>query len=116
MLIASYEEWRETKKQILEEENPLIDCPECGGSGEMYSVCNCCGGEKEGECDVCGGDGHFKYLNSPKPRPGRDLVGQNIYFREVIADLKKWSAYTKQDFLQVAGRFVNDFRKSPQVM
>lgn len=111
MLIASYDKWRESKIQLLEEENPLVDCPECGGAGEMYSVCPCCDMEKEEECDVCGGDGQFRYLDSPKPRPGNDLVGRHIYFREVISDLKTWCGITKKDFLQVAGEFVSEFRK-----
>jgi hypothetical protein len=42
MLIASYEQWREAKKQVLEEENPEIDCEECGGTGEIHEVCPCC--------------------------------------------------------------------------
>jgi hypothetical protein len=94
MLIASYDQWREAKKQVLEEENPEIDCE-----------------EKEDECDVCDGRGTIRYLDSAKPRPGNDLVGERIYFQEVIADLKTWCAYTKQDFLQVAGGFVSEFRK-----
>lgn len=111
MLIASYERWREAKVQLLEEENPLVDCPECGGSGEVYSACPCCDAEKEEECDVCGGDGYHKYLDSPKPRSGVDLTGPEVYFREVITDLKKWCGLTRKDFLQVGGEFVSEFRK-----
>ena len=111
MLIASYEQWREAKKQVLEEENPEIDCDECRGTGEIHEVCGCCGGEKEEECDACDGRGTIRYLDSAKPRPGNDLVAERIYFQEVIADLKTWCAYTKQDFLQVAGGFVSEFRK-----
>lgn len=111
MLIASYDQWREAKKQVLEEENPEIDCEECGGLGEIYERCHCCGGEKEEECDLCDGRGTIRYLDSSKPRPGNDLVGQRVYFQEVIADLKTWCTYTKQDFLQVAGGFVSEFRK-----
>ncbi len=111
MLIASYERWREAKVQLLEEENPLVDCPECGGSGDIHSVCPCCDGEKEEECDVCGGEGHFSYRDSPKPRPGNDLAGPEVYFREVISDLKKWCAITRKDFLQVGGEFVSEFRR-----
>jgi len=110
MLIGSYERWRENKVRLLEEENPLVDCPECGGGGVMHSVCPCCQGEKEEDCDVCSGDGHFRYLDSPKPRPGNDLAGPEVYFGEVIADLKRWCSITRNDFLQVSGEFVSEFR------
>lgn len=112
MLIASYEQWREQKKQVLEEENPAVPCGECGGMGELHSVCDCCGTDLEEDCEVCGGAGEVHYLDSSKPRPGNDLVGRTVYFQEVIADLKKWSAYTKQDFLHLVGGFVNDFRNA----
>jgi recombinational DNA repair protein RecR len=52
MLIASYDQWREAKKQVLEEENPEIDCEECGGLGEIYERCHCCGAEKEDATSV----------------------------------------------------------------
>lgn len=110
MLIASYERWRESETRRLQEENPMVDCVECDGTGGVYSVCDCCGAENEGWCDVCGGDGYFRFLDSPKPRPGEDLVGPDAYFRAVIADLRKWAAYTGSDFLNVSGGFVKTFR------
>lgn len=116
MLIASYEQWHEQKKRVLEEENPEIECEECNGMGELHFQCSCCGGAKDEECELCDGQGTIRYLDSPIPRPGNDLVGRQVYFKEVIADLKKWSAYTRQDFLQLAGRFVNEFRKQHRVM
>lgn len=35
MLIARYEQWRENEAKRLKEENPLIDCVECNGDGEV---------------------------------------------------------------------------------
>lgn len=110
MLIARYEQWRENEAKRLKEENPLIDCVECNGGGAMYSDCRCCGAEKEELCDVCMGDGKLRYLDSPIPRPGRDLVGPDNYFRAVIADLKKWGVWTGDSFLDTAGSFVKEFR------
>ncbi|KMQ75265.1 hypothetical protein [Marinobacter subterrani] len=111
MLIASYEQWREAKKQVLEEENPAVPCEECDGFGHFYSVCPCCDSELDKDCEVCKGAGEVYYLDSPKPLTGGQLINRKAYFQEVIADLKKWSAYTKQDFLHVAGRFVDEFRR-----
>lgn len=114
MLIASYEQWREQKRKALEEENPAVSCEECNGFGYTHSICECCGSELEEGCELCEGSGEVYYLDSTKPRPGNDLVGRTIYFQEVIADLKRWSAYTGQDFLAITGGFVNDFRKQPR--
>ena len=69
------------------------------------------GAEKEEECDLCDGRGTIRYLDSAKPRPGNDLVGRRVYFQEVIGDLKTWCAYTQEDFLAIAGRFVDEFRR-----
>ncbi|PHS48672.1 MAG: hypothetical protein COB05_05380 [Marinobacter sp.] len=111
MLIAGYEQWKAEKRQMLEQENPEVDCEECGGLGETYERCHCCGSEKEQECEICDGRGSIRYLDSSKPRPGADLVGRRVYFQEVIADLKKWCAYTRQDFLSTAAPFVSSFRR-----
>ncbi len=111
MLIAGYEQWKEAKRQMLEQENPEIDCEECRGTGQIHEVCSCCGGEKEEECDVCDGRGTIRYLDSSKPTPGADLVGRRVYFQEVISDLKKWCAYTRQDFLALAAPFVSAYRR-----
>ena len=111
MLIGSYDQWRDHKRQVLEEENPEIDCEECNGRGEFYEVCNCCGGEKEEMCDVCNGTGSVRYLDSPKPQHCGSLLGRKAYFQEVIADLKKWCAYTGDDFLELVARFVGEFRR-----
>lgn len=115
MLIASYSEWLEAKHHFLEEENPVIECEECDGEGEIVKECGCCGHEKEQECVVCEGAGQYRYLDSPKPRPSSGHTAIAIYFEEVVADLKRWCAYTRQDFLEVGGHFVNEFRNGGHI-
>lgn len=111
MLIGSYDQWREHKRHVLEEENPEIECEECNGRGQFYELCNCCGAEKEEMCVVCNGAGTIRYLESPQPRLGSAVFGPKAYFQEVIADLKKWCAYTGDDFLELAAPFVGEFRR-----
>lgn len=112
MLIANYEQWAAEKKLALEAEDPLIECTECHGEGEIYKECRCCGHETERECEVCDGRGRFHFSESPKPRTGAELISRQVYFREVVTDLKKWCAYTREDFLKLAGRFVNEYREA----
>lgn len=110
MYIATHAQWADEKKLMLEEENPVIECAHCSGDGVIYDRCHCCGNEQEEDCQICDGRGRIKYSESPKPRPGSDLIGRQVYFREVINDLKAWCGYTRQDFLAVAGSFVNQYR------
>ena len=110
MLIASYEQWEAEQRQIVEQENPLLECRRCDGEGEIIEDCPCCGHEKEEECPTCEGAGQIRYEDAPIGLQ-REQIEPWMYFDQVIADLKKWCAYTREDFLKVAGGFVNEFRK-----
>ncbi|MGP9834246.1 hypothetical protein [Marinobacter sp. NSM] len=111
MLIASYDQWSDLKRQALEEDNPPVPCEECKGMGEIHSLCDCCGSELDEYCEVCEGEGEVYYLDSPNPRTGGELLSRKAYFQEVIDDLKKWCAYSKDDFLSLVGPFVDECRR-----
>jgi len=110
MLISSYDKWQELKLRDLVEDNPLIDCPACDGDGEIYEICECCGSEKEEECGECEGDGRVRF-NDLNDSQKRKAFTRRVYFSEVIADLKRWCSLTRQDFLEIAGPFVSEFRR-----
>jgi len=110
MLIASYEEWRELKMRDLAEDNPLINCPECDGEGEIFDFCECCGSDKDEECGECEGAGRVRF-NDLGYNAKQKAFTRRAYVKEVMADLKRWCALTRQDYLGVAGRFVSDMRQ-----
>lgn len=110
MLIASYDEWQELKLRDLAEDNPLINCPGCDGEGEFSDFCECCGGAKEGECAECDGAGQVRF-NQLSDAEKRKAFTRRVYINEVMTDLRRWCALTREDFLGVAGRFVSEMRQ-----
>lgn len=107
MIIATYFEWRETKPAELLEKNPRVLCPDCHGEGEFDPD------DEHPEfdiCERCDGDGRLHFTDLHAYECG-ELINPRVYFKEVISDLKQWCTFTRQDFLSVAGHFVNDFRQ-----
>lgn len=107
MLIATYFEWRERKPVELLKLNPRVLCPDCNGEGEF---------DGDGEapfyeiCERCFGDGRLYFVDL-HPREYGQLINVHEYFKAVITDLRQWCVFTRQDFLEVAGHFVNEFRE-----
>lgn len=103
MLISSFDEWKSLKLLDLEDENPMVDCPQCE-AGVYYEECGCCGHEKEEDCGTCEGGGRVRFLEVKGEYT--DNLGCHTYFSEVIGDLKAWCAFTRADFFNEAAEFV----------
>ncbi|WP_417315638.1 hypothetical protein [Cycloclasticus pugetii] len=110
MLIASFEDWKALKINDLSAENPLVDCPDCDGSGEVDDFCACCDRGDVVACGLCDESGKVRFLDVKDQYVSQLAYG--TYFKEVIGDLKKWAAYTREDFLELAGPFVDEFRRA----
>ncbi|UDL04017.1 hypothetical protein [Marinobacter sp. CA1] len=113
MIIATFEQWKTASIEHLEAANPEVECPTCEGDGVFYEDCHCCGQETEIDCALCDGAGVVLY--SDASGLCRDQFNRREYFRAVIRDLRKWCAFTRQDFLEVAGHFVSEFREGRYV-
>src|SRR5690554_2187875 len=98
MLIASYGKWRADTLTALQAENPVLDCPFCTGWNVAFPGC--------AECDF---EGEFHAHDAPD-RAIEELISQKAYQQKVIADLKTWCAYTRQDFLAVVAPFIQSQR------
>lgn len=99
MFIAGYEKWRADTILSLQAENPVLQCPFCHDN--FWPGCD--------ECDF---EGEFNALDAPEVVI-ESLLSRFSYQSQVIADLKKWCAYTGQDFLMAVGPFVQGFREKP---
>ncbi|MDN6321032.1 MAG: hypothetical protein L0J77_14845 [Marinobacter sp.] len=96
MLIVGYQEWMDRVALDLQSENPVIECPIC--HDHFWPGCD--------ECDF---EGEFNALDAPE-RVIEGLLSKKTYQEQVIADLKTWCAYTRQDFLMVVGPFIQNSR------
>lgn len=108
MLIASFDEWKSLKISDLSEDNPMVKCPDCGGAGEVEDFCECCGRGDEVACGLCDERGKVRFLEV-KDEYARSLNRQ-VYFKEVVGDLKKWCAFTRDDFLDEVAGFIKKER------
>lgn len=103
-ILATFSQWKETKKEILAETNPMVECPDCRGAGD--SVCDCCGNDTY--CVLCGGQGEAWYLEVEN--------SYQFYWREyrneMIADIGKLSAWTGKDFFLMVGDFISRDNKA----
>lgn len=104
MLISSFDEWKVLKISDLSEENPMIECPDCKGAGEVDDYCECCGRGDDVVCGLCDQNGKARFLEV-KTEYAASLT-YRAYFNEVACDLKKWCAFTRADFLNEVGRFI----------
>ena len=108
-MIQSYSDWKSQKIQDWTEDNPKIDCPKCEGEGEIFDTCPCCGHDSDEECGTCEGEGQV-YFNELDSTDLSAFFNRRTYQKEVIADLKKWCAYTREDFLGMVGPFIENQR------
>lgn len=109
MLIQSFEDWRAAKRRDWEEDDPEINCPKCDGEGEIYETCPCCGHDSDDFCETCQGSGRLQF-NQLDSADKAAMLTRGMYQKEVIADLKLWCAYTRQDFLVVVAPFIQSQR------
>ena len=111
MFIATYEQWKADSFEYLKEVNAEVDCTSCEGYGVINDFCECCGQYTETECSECDGHGVILFSEADRRKVERIELNQRNYFRAVVSDLKQWCAFTRQDFLEVAGHFVNEYRE-----
>lgn len=94
MLIQSFEDWQDKSCSELMETNAKVDCPDCHGWG----------------CPECDFEGDIRARDLTEAGICTQLLTREVYFKEVIADLKKWCSYTRQDFLEVVAPFIQNQR------
>jgi len=74
--------------------NAEVECPDCKGWG----------------CPECDFDAYIQAKDLTEAEICNMILTKRAYFNEVIADLKKWCIYTRQDFLAVVGPFIQNQR------
>lgn len=90
MNTIKYHEWRAG----MEQENPLVECPDCDGIGLTPDECECCGSELDSEeCGLCDGDGRVRYSQVNQFQRSRYFT-QRHYLDAVLVDLEAWAAWT----------------------
>ena len=105
-MFSTYQEWQESVEHELVTENPLVDCSECDGDGEIIKECHCCGHETEKECEECEGSGQVHYLDSAD----RADLSRRKYVKHVTDDIKRLCVFTGRDALQMLGEFAKEYR------
>lgn len=103
--IASFAQWKAHTLADLEESNSMVKCPDCMGATVLD--CDCCGNESA--CGRCDESGMIDFSDMHEHEKNL-IFSKRDYFNEVIADLKAFCVWTRQDFLSVAGQFVNEYR------
>lgn len=99
MKTTDFEKWRDAKIAA----NPMVDCPECFGAGEIEETCYCCGAGKDeyGTCSGCDGVGEV-------PLSSLDIFSQRAHFSvsdyraELLEDLRALSGWTGRDLCELA--------------
>lgn len=104
MLISSFDEWKASKITDLSYDNPMVECPDCKGTGEVYDFCECCGRGDVVVCGLCDESGKARLLDV-KTEYAASLTYRS-YFNDVVGDLKRWCAFTRSDFLNEVSVFV----------
>ena len=84
-MFLSYPDWK--AQQLEARAESLVNCPECQGEGVIDTECDCCGEEKEGECDRCDAQGRV-YFSDLTPAELNETLSVYAYQRAVLADAK----------------------------
>jgi len=93
MNISSYDQWQCARVQETADDT-VMNCPECEGEGTVCVTCDCCGQEKEVNCEMCESSGEVIFgqldFNDQKK-----CFSRQEYNKQLVCDLQKlvnWSS------------------------
>lgn len=105
LTVRTYEEWRELKRRIPADSEgdtneEMVECGECGGSGEMIDHGEVTGREFETECIHCDGEGKVPASEQASSEDSKFHTFHD-YESELKLDLGMLSAWTHKPYWEL---------------